>query len=352
VIDPSCEQSRKQCEEFVDKFITCSKDESLGTAMNRQFHKHQKTCQKKKKGGEDSCRFDFPRYPMRKTRILSRLDSTFSREDVKKYKAIHKQIVAATKDIASTDENCSFGEYLGKLRLTENDYILALRSNLRGHKVFYQRDLRERFLNVYNRDILSLWDANMDLQFILDPYATISYVNDYLTKSNVVASRLLRSLQEKFKKGDLDLMNKIRQIVNTFINNSDITAQEVCLHLLGMAMHRSSVAQVFINTSPFEKRVQLLKSESDLEVLHDIDPDSQDIFVRNLSCRYIQRPGILESVCLSDFAAMYTFPKKKSEKKQNEDRNSEEEVGFSENEEKKNTSTQYGDIAAQFNIER
>jgi len=177
----------------------------------------------------------------------------------------------------------------------------------------------------------------MDLQFILDPYATINYVNDYVTKSNVVASRLLRSLQEKLKEGDLDLMNKLRQIVNTFTNNSEISAQEVCLHLLGIAMHRSSVAQVFINTSPFEKRGQLLKSKSDLEVLHDIDPDSQDKFVPNLSCRYIQRPNILETVCLADFAAMYTFSKKKSEKiKQNENRNSEEEVEFSENEEEKN----------------
>jgi len=67
------------------------------------------------------------------------------------------------------EENCSFTDHLAMLKLSEEDYTLALRSNLRRHKVFLRRNLSERNLNQYNRDILNLWDANSDLQFIQDP---------------------------------------------------------------------------------------------------------------------------------------------------------------------------------------
>ena len=47
VFDKDNPESIKRCEEFIDKFITCKKDETLGDLMNVQYHKHTHTCYKK-----------------------------------------------------------------------------------------------------------------------------------------------------------------------------------------------------------------------------------------------------------------------------------------------------------------
>ena len=137
---------------------------------------------------------------MRKTEILFQLGKDFADGDNKNYKRLYAHLKEETEKISIIDGNCSFDEYLQKLNTTETDYILALRSNVRGHKIFYKRNLSERKLNVYNRDILSLWEANMDLQFILNPHATIAYINSYLTKNNAAISRLLSRVYRKNRK--------------------------------------------------------------------------------------------------------------------------------------------------------
>ena len=139
------------------------------------------------------------------------------------------------------------------------------------------------------------------------PPPTIN-INSYLTKNNAALSRLLRDIVEKLREGDVDLMTRLRQIINTFINNSEISAQEVSLHLLGIPMSKSSVGEIFINTSIPEKRIQLLKSKTELE---DLDPDSEDIFLSNVINRYIDRPDLLEKICLADFASLFVVSKRK-----------------------------------------
>ena len=57
---------------FVDRYVTCTKvvnDENLQELVERQEHKHSRTCKKKKKNAT-FCRFHFPQPPMRDTAIL------------------------------------------------------------------------------------------------------------------------------------------------------------------------------------------------------------------------------------------------------------------------------------------
>jgi hypothetical protein len=52
-------------------------------------------------------------------------------------------------------------------------YIYALRATLTTSKVFLKRNLEETRINNYNSILLESWEANMDIQYILDPYAII-----------------------------------------------------------------------------------------------------------------------------------------------------------------------------------
>lgn len=150
------------CEIFIDQYITCKKDMTLGELMNKQFHKHSRTCKKNVKSSQ-VCRFDFPRPPMRTTKILLPL----SAEDGKKeYKQLMNVIEVKTERIARTHENCSFDEYLQMLQVNENDYIKAVRSKLKRATVCLRRNVCERKVNAYNKDMLTLWESNMDMQFV------------------------------------------------------------------------------------------------------------------------------------------------------------------------------------------
>lgn len=53
----------------------------------------------------------------------------------------------------------------------------------------------------------------------------------------------------------------------------------------------------------------MLKSQKDLQKL---PPESQDIFKRNILDRYVERPAVLEELCLADFVSQYTFKGKQS----------------------------------------
>jgi len=55
--------------------------------------------------------------------------------------------------------------------MDEHRYIMAVRSGIDRPTVFLKRELKDAFINAYNPKLAKAWKANMDIQFILDPYA-------------------------------------------------------------------------------------------------------------------------------------------------------------------------------------
>ena len=72
-------------------------------------------------------------------------------------------------------------------------------------------------------------------------------------------------------------------------------------------MRKFSRQVVFINTSPPEERVQLLKP---LQEIDDMEDDSDEVYASGLIKRYIKRPVKLENLSLADWAAWYDSPGK------------------------------------------
>ena len=42
--NPDGPSSFEACEKFIDQYITCKRDDTLGEIMNKQYHKHTRTC--------------------------------------------------------------------------------------------------------------------------------------------------------------------------------------------------------------------------------------------------------------------------------------------------------------------
>ena len=193
----------------------------------------------------------------------------------------------------------TFEQFLANVNLDLNSYILAVRSSLKTSTVFLRREPTEVRVNNYNLHRLKVWQANMDIQFILDVYACASYITSYVAKSQRGMSKLLRNACTEARQGNVDLKQQVRIIGNKFLINVEMSAQEAVYLALQLPLKRSSRQVVFVNTSPPEERVYLLKSNIDQL------PDDEEIAQSGLISRYVKRSSQLENVCLADYAALY-----------------------------------------------
>ena len=308
-------ESIEKCTEFIDKFISVSSEptEFSEDLISLQRHKHSHTCKKHVKGGK-KCRFGIPYFPMRKTMILEPIDEydrVFSYDErvkiPKNKESLAKELDKLSKD---TDNSLTFDEFLKEMDMTEDEYIQIIRLGLKKKaKVFLKRAPNEVRINPYNPMIMSLHRANMDIQFILDPYACAVYCLDYISKSENGMSKLLREALNELKKGNASVKERLRVIANKFLNSNEISAQEVVYHILSIPLSVNSRSTVFINTSKPENRISMLKSD---EILSKLDPDSKDVFLDGLIDLYANRPHEMKNVCLADFASSYNISKRKT----------------------------------------
>ena len=90
----------------------------------------------------------------------------------------------------------TFEELLLKLKVTENDYRLAVRSSPNTPTVFLKRKPDELRINNYNHPYLKAWRANMDIQFVLDVYQCAMYRVSYI--SIVSFAAVMRVVTQRF----------------------------------------------------------------------------------------------------------------------------------------------------------
>lgn len=198
----------------------------------------------------------------------------------------------------------SFDEFLSELDMNYDDYILALRSVVKSATVFLKRKVKDILTNVFNVDILELHRANMDIQFILNPYSLCNYSVNYIQKSMNGISKILQQAMDEIKNGNLPIRQKLIKLSSKFVNGVEISAQEVAYSLLSLHMSEASVVTIFINTFPANERTKILKSKKELS---NSPPDSRDIFIDNYLDHYEIRPESLETCCLAGFVATYEY---------------------------------------------
>ncbi|XP_044742323.1 uncharacterized protein LOC123304800, partial [Chrysoperla carnea] len=300
-------ESKNNVENFIDKYITTdSESVSESGLINYQRHSHTRSCRREYKR-QKYCRFGIPHPPLDKTCILTPLTENEKNEiHCTNYNRI-RNFLETVELSENKDENLSFEQFLEQIELSRDSYLLALRSNLKKNAVFMKRTMSDIFINTFNSDILRLHRANIDVQYVLDPYACCSYIVNYINKSSRGISKIMNDALEEIKKGNLSVKQKLQHLGNKFIHGSELSAQEAVYNILGMHLSECSESVIFINTSRPNERVRMVKPRKCLE---EMAPESNDIFCQNVLDRYVLRPDSLEELCLADFIALYNFHKK------------------------------------------
>ena len=160
------------------------------------------------------------------------------------------------------------------------------------------------------KGLLAVWQGNHDVQFVLDPYQCVTYICDYMMKSQKGMCDLLCVACEEAKAGNMNLREQVRHMGNKFLNAVEEPIQACCYEILQLPISNSTRKKEFINTSPPGERVGLTKSLYELEQL---EPNSKDVTYKSNIDRYMMRPRQLATWCLADYVAKIdiVYPKKR-----------------------------------------
>ena len=250
--------SDKEICKYIDSCISCSLAvrEKEKPFVKLQIHKHSRTCKKMVKR-KPTCRFGVPWPPMQETRIFYPL-GTESNDEIsvlqEQYRFIMSKLNKLPEDVETHESWLTYNS------ISEDTYISIIRSTLKHPKVFLKRKPTEHRVNTYMKGLLGVWQGNHDVQFVLDPYQCVTYICDYMMKSQKGTSDLLRAACEEAKAGNMNLREQVRHMGNKFLNAVEEPIQACCYEILQLPISNSTRKKEFINTSPPGEHVGLTKS--------------------------------------------------------------------------------------------
>ncbi|XP_076872151.1 uncharacterized protein LOC143522232 [Brachyhypopomus gauderio] len=313
---------------FIDHYVTCEMPSADDTEMNEvvstvQLHskKHSKTC--KKKG--TTCRFNFPRPPSSRTFLTRRKTEEHTNADQEK--SAEQSIAANTTqssphmehDVAdsilknvktallNTEANFeSADDLFASLGINQETFEAAYQTIGKKNSVVLKRKPCDAWVNQYNRNLLNAWNANMDIQFVIDAYSCIVYIISYISKAEREMGLLLSHAQkEASQQGNLDAKQALRKLGSVFLHNREVSAQESVYRLTNMRLKEASRKVQFVPTC------DAIRMSLPLNVIQRkaecLDKDSENIWMNSITDRYKGRPKSkdFEEMCLATFASEY-----------------------------------------------
>ena len=271
--------------DYIDQVSSCSASvaNDIDEYLNFQKHRHSRTCRK----------VEIPFPPMRKTAIIG----PYVGENRSVYQEYYKRI---QEYLTNLETDITFDEFLQEIKLTEDDYIIAVQTSLKRERIFLERRPIESRINPYMKGLLDVWKANHDIQFVLDAYACATYIVSYINKSARGMSLLMAKACKEARKGNKSLKKSVRHIGNKFLNSAEVSAQEAAYLILQLSMSTKTRKCEFLSTAPRNERTFLLKSRKELAALL---MESTEIEADNVIKRYARRSESLEDYCLADFVS-------------------------------------------------
>jgi hypothetical protein len=290
---------------FVDRYITCeipskAKSPKLYSLVTQlQKHSHSGSC---KKSGK-TCRFNFPKPISSATVLTPKESSDIPPELHAKRKEAAVDIITVVKAFIQTTEgveDMSYRNVIDSCKLTKTQYQDALKTSSKPLAIHLKRYPSAININNYNKWLLLGWEANMDIQFVSNPYACIQYIVSYVTKDEREMGTLLQAVQKE--SADSGIKQQMKRCGQAFLNARSVTAQEAAYRVLGLPLHKSNFQTVWIPTGLPTERVGLLKPST---VLTNMEDDDEDIFIPGILDKYSCRPQQLDNWFLALFASWY-----------------------------------------------
>ena len=279
---------------FIDQYVSCAipaDDCKLKELLLMvQQHRHSSYCKRNKR-----CRFNFPHPPSPSTVIASPCS------DGEVYDKAQSVLSKVRQVLPDCDPNATIDDVLTRASVDRDEYIEALQVTKGGNVVLLKREPNEQNVNNYNPSVMLAWQANMDIQYVLDAYACVMYVASYIMKTEKSMGVLLKQVAAEVRTDEL--RTQLRKIGSAFLDHREVSAQEAVYRLLSLPMKQLSRAVVFVDTNVKKDRIAVLKGR---DAIDQLDGEDSDVFQKSLVDRYMHRPQQLKDMCLAEFAASYS----------------------------------------------
>jgi len=158
-------------------------------------------------------------------------------------------------------------------------------------------------VNSYNPLLLRIWQANMDIQPVSNPFAAIAYMLGYITKDEMSEREAVKEALGKMppSASTLQLLTKMGNAILSF---REVSKEETMMLLLGEPLIFTSVATVFIPAFPPDQRH---KSTVSRQVLLKKNPGSKEVWQQTIIDHYMRRPrgNLWDSLSLYEFASWF-----------------------------------------------
>nr|XP_021333346.1 uncharacterized protein LOC101884770 [Danio rerio] len=310
------DQDQVVCD-FIDKYISCKlpdviKDPELHRIVSEvQMHSrnHSKSCRKNNK----HCRFGFPKPPINRTMITrprpppenqsnEQGESTEENHpfNAKNAKAELQKVWDLLNDSTKSFDNVT--DLLNQVNMTYEDYENHIDALSKSSVIVMERRPQDCWVNGYNPLLLRAWNANMDIQFILNPYSCIMYMLSYISKAEHEMSDYLKTVIRGSSHDDLSDRECMKKVMNAYSKNREVSAQEAVARTCSLKLKSSSRAVIFIPTDD-----NAVKMSLPMKYLQNMDDDVENVWMTGLPDKYKARPNRpeFENMCMAEFASEY-----------------------------------------------
>lgn len=106
--------------------------------------------------------------------------------------------------------------------------------------IILKREPRECWINQYNPDLLEAWNANIDVQFVVDGYSCIAYIVSYISKKESEEGELLKAAQREAREGNANALTELRKIGRVYLTHREVSSMEAIWRATGMMLKNCS----------------------------------------------------------------------------------------------------------------
>ena len=223
-------------------------------------------------------------------------------------------------------EVLSIDEILKELQITKDSYYKCLEvSPDSSYQINFKRTPRSCFTNNYFEEGLLAWEANIDIQPVLDYYKAVAYMCAYLSKSEDESTEAMKQAAKEAYENGKTTQERMKSISKAYRTQREMSIQEaVSIVLPDIWLRKTMPGVTFANSNLPENRYRIFKS---VEELSNMDENETNVFKKNMLDRYMDRPNrtfkngryaVLDSFCYAQFLANYCLDSKKKPEDEND----------------------------------
>ena len=253
------------------------------TRFQQHSKRHTKSCKK----GNSPCRFNYPRPVVKRTFVSRPVSKTDEHAPSNAEMEYARNQLSSVRDMLNGDlenDNISVDELLEKAEMTWATYRNLFDIVTKRVTVVMKRDSKDCWINNYNPALLDIWNANMDIQYITDPYSCVMYILSYISKAEHELSDILRHAQDELRQGNVDLKSEMKKLGNVYLDYREVSCQEAAHRMCNL--HLKECSRAVVNLPVDENATRMSLPLAQIEAKAKADENDDDIWFKSLVDRY------------------------------------------------------------------